>query len=214
MIRKSHGTDAKACCFSIPLLLKPDGTKFGKSEGGAIYLDPELTSPYTMYQFLLSQPDSMIETMLKRFTFLDEETIGKIIAEHKSEPSKFYGQKVLAKTVVTDIHGADEANKSIKISDALFSGNMSALSSDELYDALSGTNVFTATKKEYPTYELLVEAKICKSNSEARKLIEQKGISLNGKALDKNDTTITANNSIDNKFSYIKRGKKDYTLIK
>jgi tyrosyl-tRNA synthetase len=107
MIRKVHGHNTPACCFSLQLLVKPDGTKFGKSESGAIFLDPEITSPYHMYQFLINQEDSMVETLMKRLTFLSPAKITAIITQHKQKPALRLAQKELAKQIVTDVHGAE-----------------------------------------------------------------------------------------------------------
>jgi tyrosyl-tRNA synthetase len=213
MIRKTHGVDAQACCFSVALLLKADGTKFGKSESGAIYLDPTITSPYTMYQFLINQNDNDVESLLKRLTFLSKEEIEDIMNKQRAEPFKRIAQKELAKNIVIDIHGKEQYEKVLQISEALFSGDLTKLDNQTLYDALSGTNVFNISNDSINIADLLVESNICKSKSEARKLIEQNAISVNGKLINLIDTNITKADAIENKFSYIKKGKRDYTLI-
>lgn len=212
MIRKTHG-QTDACCFSINLLLKPDGTKFGKSESGAVYLDPTITSPYKMYQFLLNQEDNMLADLFKRLTFLSKVEIDKIILEHDKEPYKRLGQKKLAQTIVTDIHGAAAYLKAKNISEKLFNNEIDKLSSADLYDALSGTNTSTFTTTSMGILDVLVECKVCNSKSEGRKLIEQKAISLNNKVVTDIDTFVNCKDGYDQKFSFIKKGKKDYYLI-
>jgi tyrosyl-tRNA synthetase len=167
MIRKVIGSENKACCFSVPLLLKPDGTKFGKSESGSIYLDPKMTTPFEMYQFFFNQPDSQVEELLKKFTFLSKSEIEEICERHTKEPSTRIAQKALAQQVITDIHGNTEYKKCLKISNALYTNSLHDLTPAELYSALSGTRKFDAQKSS----------------------------------------------SINKKFSYIRKGKKDYTLI-
>jgi tyrosyl-tRNA synthetase len=214
MIRKTHGLETDACCFSIPLLLKPDGTKFGKSESGAVYLDANVTSPYVMYQFLINQPDSMIEDMLKRFTFLSKEEIEKTMKEHKEDVSKRIAQKKLGKELLIDIHSKEAYEKSLKISEALFSNKLDTLEKNDLFEALVGTNNITnINEKEINIVDLLIVANVVKSKTEARKLVEQKGIYVNNVLIDNSSIIINSKNSIDNKFSYIKKGKKDYYLI-
>ncbi|MDR2829044.1 MAG: tyrosine--tRNA ligase, partial [Mycoplasmataceae bacterium] len=213
MIRKVVGSENKACCFSVPLLLKPDGTKFGKSESGSIYLDPEMTAPFEMYQFFFNQPDSQVEELLKKFTFLKKDEIIEICEKHVKEPSARIAQKALAQQVITDIHGENEYQKCLKISNALYTNSLHDLATNELYSALSGTRKFNAEKNSYSIIELLVEAGICKSKSDARTLIEQKAIFVNNDLVTDINATVSQSNSIEGKFSYIRKGKKDYTLI-
>jgi tyrosyl-tRNA synthetase len=211
-IRKLHG-QTPACCFSLNLLVKPDGTKFGKSESGAIYLDPTITSPYQMYQFLINQEDSMVEILLKRLTFFTKDEIEKILKTHQDNPALRFGQKQLAIAVTTDVHGARECEKAQKISQALFSGELAKLTNDELYVALTGTNVFDAELKEYPLIDLLVNAHVVPSKSEGRKLISQNSIYVNNQLITDFNQKISQRDGIGQKFSYLRKGKKQYFLI-
>jgi tyrosyl-tRNA synthetase len=213
MIRKVVGHDNKSCCFSVPLLLKEDGTKFGKSEKGAVYLDSSITPVFEMYQFFINQPDGQVEELLKKFTFLSKEEIKKVISEHNNEPAKRIAQKELAKQVITDVHGNDEYEKCVKISTALFSGKLDSLTPNELFSALSGTNVYESNSDQVNLCDALIEAGLIKSKSEGRKLITQKAISVNGQLVNDFDFFIKKSNSIENKFSYVKKGKKDYLLV-
>jgi tyrosyl-tRNA synthetase len=216
MIRKNHGHNSSACCFSIPLLLKPDGTKFGKSESGAIYLDAEVTSPYEMYQFCLNVEDSMIEELLKKLTFLNQDEITSVMTNHSAEPFRRHGQKALGKEIICDIHGEKTYHEVVKMSEALFSGKLENLSNNELYNALLGTKkVFKADKNEYEVCELLVLSGMVGSKTEGRKLIEQKALSINGQQINDVNAICSIKHAYkENSFSYIKKGKKDYLLIK
>lgn len=218
MIRKVHGHNTPACCFSLQLLVKPDGTKFGKSESGAIFLDPEITSPYHMYQFLINQEDSMVETLMKRLTFLSPAKITAIITQHKQKPALRLAQKELAKQIVTDVHGAEWYERVSDISIKLFNDKTNELKPDDLYIALSGTNVTDIVNTKNGFLELLVACKVCDSKSSARKLIEQNSLSINGEKIidvnyivDPKKVGIVTNKK--QRFSYIKKGKKDYYLI-
>jgi tyrosyl-tRNA synthetase len=213
MIRKVIGPENRACCFSVPLLLKPDGTKFGKSENGAIFIDPEITNPFEMYQFFYNQPDAQIDKLLKTFTFLAKDEIIKVIKNHQRDPKLRIGQKELAKQVITDIHGKKIYDNCCKISNALYGDALHELSDEELYAALSSARKFKATKASYNIIDLLLEIKLISSKSEGRKLIEQKAISVNGKVVSAIDFHVEKKQAIKQNFSYIKKGKKDYTLI-
>jgi tyrosyl-tRNA synthetase len=214
MIRKLYGDDNKACGLTINLLVKNDGSKFGKSEEGAIYLDKKYTSVFAMYQFLYNQSDADVEKLLKYFTFLNKDEIQEIMRIQQEAPFKRIAQKKLAELVVLDIHGKKEYHRCLKISDALFKGSIEALSTDELYDALSSTPITQASALKYNVIDLLVLAKVCSSKSEARKLIESNGISINGKIIQHFDQIISQEEALNKKFSYIKKGKKNYFLIR
>jgi tyrosyl-tRNA synthetase len=213
MIRKLYGDNNEACGLTITLLTKPDGTKFGKTDNGAIYLDKKYTSPFAMYQFLYNQADSDIEKLLKFFTLLKKEEINNIMEKHKSESFKRLAQQELAKTVVSDVHGDKEYKRCLQISEAFFKGNLESLSNEDLYNALTSVASFDASESSYNVIDLLVVCNICKSKSEARTLLESNAIFINNKPVNKFDTIISKTHSIDNKFSYIKKGKKNYFLI-
>ena len=141
LIRKKLGKEAYG--LTMPLITKADGTKFGKSEGNAIWLDKEKTSSYEMYQYLLNFEDYMIEEYLKKYTFLTKEEIENIMKEQNEHPETRIAQKTLAKEVITFIHDEDSYNSAVKISEALFSGNIKDLSEEELKDAMSGVDTYT-----------------------------------------------------------------------
>ena len=212
-IRKKTDDNNKAFGMTVNLLTKADGTKFGKSESGAIYLDPAITSPYSMYQFLINQTDADVEKLLLTLTFIDIDEIKTIMNKHNEDKSLRYAQKVLAKTIVSDIHGVDEAEKCIKLSDLFFSGQINKLSDDDLFVVLNGMPKFDATQERYNVIDILLALKVCESKTQARQLIQSKSISINNKLIDNISFNVTKADAIQNKFSYVKKGKKNYFLI-
>ena len=199
--------------MTVNLLTKADGTKFGKSESGAIYLDPKITSPYLMYQFLINQTDADVEKLLLALTFIGIDEIETIMKKHNENKALRYAQKVLAKTIVTDVHGANEAEKCIKLSDLFFSGQINKLSNDDLLIVLNGMPKFDASQEEYNIIDILLTLKVCESKTQARQLIQGKSISINNKLVDDISFKVTKTDAIQNKFSYVKKGKKNYFLI-
>ena len=136
LIRKKHGSDVACYGFTMPLITKADGTKFGKSESGTVWLDRNKTTPYEMYQFLVNSEDEKVIDYLKKLTFLSKEEIEALEEKVKTEPHLREAQKALAKEVVSFLHGEEEYEKALRISTALFRGNVTELSEDECRDAL------------------------------------------------------------------------------
>ena len=210
LIRKLNNEEVYA--FSMPLTLDSTGKKLGKSYGNALWLDEEKTSSYEMYQYILNFEDSMVEEYLKKFTFLSKEEIESIMAEHNQSPEKRIAQKRLAKEVLDFIHGEDAYEKAVKISESLFSGNIKELSAKEIEDAFKGIEPFVA--KEANLVDFLVEFGICSSKREAREFISNGSISVNGEKVTDLDFQITKNDSIEQKYVVIRRGKKKYFIGK
>jgi tyrosyl-tRNA synthetase len=213
VIRKIFGDENNACGLTINLLTKADGTKFGKTETGAIFLDANRTSPFTMYQYLYNQTDADVEKLLNFCTLLKKEKINQIITQHKKEPYKRIAQKKLAECVVSDVHGKLEYAKCLKISDALFNGQIETLSNVEIKQALEVAPSINVNASSLNIIDLLIEAKVCVSKSEARHLIESKAISVNDKVIGGFDVLITKEHAINKSFSYIRKGKKNYFLV-
>ena len=212
-IRKKTNENNKSFGMTVNLLTKADGTKFGKSESGAIYLDPKITSPYLMYQFLINQTDADVEKLLLTLTFIPVNEIKEIIKKHNENKSLRYGQKILAKTIVSDIHGEVEAKKCVKLSEMFFSGKIDQLSDDDLLVVLNGMPKIETNEDKYNILDILVLLNVCKSKSQARQLIQGKSIFINNKLVDSIDFIVSRADAIQNKFSYIKKGKKNYFLI-
>lgn len=215
IIRKKIGEDNLACGLTLNLLIKADGTKFGKSESGAIYLDKYITSPYLMYQFLINQNDSDVQKLLLSLTFLSVDEINKIIIEHNQKPWYRLAQKKLAEQIVSDIHGKEEYKKCVKISDAFFGGKLSKLSESDLFLALSGMPSYLADQSSYNICDILVLLTVCTSKSQARQLVQSKSICVNNELIDDIHYEISINHALgtNNLFSYIRKGKKNYYII-
>ena len=211
LINKKIGKTAYA--FTMPLILDSRGEKFGKSAGNALWLDKNKTSSYEFYQYLINADDTKIEEYLKVFTFLTPDEINKIMEEHKKTPELRLAQKTLAREFITDLHGKEEFEKALRISEALFSGNIATLSKEELKDAFN--NVPSCELKEDKNIvDLLVEAGICSSKREAREFVSNNSISVNGMKINDLSFIIRKDNAIVDNFTIIRKGKKKYYVIK
>lgn len=213
LIRKTEGENAKAYCLTFPLLLKPDGTKFGKTAGGAVWLDPELTSPYKFYQFWLNVSDEEVIARLKQYTFLTQEEISAIEAEWNENRGGRLAQRRLAEEVTRFIHGDEGLAEAERITSAVFSGNVTELSGKEIEDAFRDDTTFTITEDKN-VVDLLAEVGLCQSKSEARKLVQGGGISVNGEKITDFQFVVKKENAIDGMYSFIKKGKKNHALVK
>lgn len=210
LIRKKIGKEAYG--FTMPLVLDAQGNKFGKSEGNALWLDINKTSSYELYQYLINTDDSMCESYLKIFTFLSPEEIMEVVKKHNEEPHLRLAQKTLAKEIITDLHGKEEYDKAVKISEALFSGNVKDIDTN-LIEKVFKDVPNSDMKSDNNIVDLLVDTNICSSKREAREFITTGAISLNGDRITDLDTIITKDNSIDNKYIIVRRGKKKYYLV-
>ena len=212
LIRKKHCADVECYGLTMPLITKADGTKFGKSETGTVWLDKNKTSAYEMYQFLVNSEDAKVIDYLKKLTFLNKEEIDALEEKVKTEPHKREAQKALAKEVVTFLHGEEEYEKALKITNALFRGNIQQLNAEELGDALKGFE-----KKEVEDNLLLpdclVQAGIASSKREAREWINQGSIQINGEKQTSVEFVVSSANAIHDKDTLIKRGKRNYYVI-
>ena len=210
LIRKKTGKEAYG--FTMPLVLDAQGNKFGKSEGNALWLDINKTSSYELYQYLINTDDSMCESYLKIFTFLSPEEIMEVVKKHNEEPHLRLAQKTLAKEIITDLHGKEEYDKAVKISEALFSGNVKDIDTNligKVFKDVPNSDM----KSDKNIVDLLVDTNICSSKREAREFITTGAISINGDRITDLDAVITKDNSIDNKYSIVRRGKKKYYLV-
>lgn len=196
--------------MTMPLVLDANGVKFGKTEGNALWLDKNKTSSYELYQYLINSDDTCVIDYLKKLTFLTKEEIENIELEHNKQPELRLAQRTLAKEVITFLHGEEEFDKAVKISEALFSGNINSLSIDEIEDAFKDVPNFEAA--ELNLIDLLVNNSIATSKREAREFISAGSITINGnKKLDENEL-IDKSKAIGNKYLIIRRGKKKYYM--
>ncbi|MEG2255166.1 MAG: tyrosine--tRNA ligase, partial [Vagococcus sp.] len=180
LIRKKEGAEAKAFGLTIPLMLKADGTKFGKTAGGAIWLDPDKTSPYEFYQFWLNQDDRDVVRYLKFFTFLTQEEISVLAEKVATEPHKREAQKTLATEMTLFVHGKEALEEALAITDALFSGDIKQLSARQIKDNLSNMPSSTISKEPLNLIDWLVETGLEPSKRQAREDVTNGAISLNG----------------------------------
>lgn len=210
LIRKLDNEEVYA--FSMPLTLDSTGKKLGKSYGNALWLDEEKTSSYEMYQYLLNFEDSMMEEYLKRFTFLTKAEIEDIMKAQKATPEKRIAQKSLAKEVLDFIHGEGAYENAVKISESLFSGDIRNLTANQIEVAFKGIEPFQA--EEANLVDFLVQFHICSSKREAREFIQNGSISINGDKITDLNYQVTKNDSIEQKYVVIRRGKKKYFIGK
>ena len=210
LIKKKIGKEAYG--FTMPLILDKFGHKFGKSEGNALWLDKNKTSPYEMYQYLLNTDDSKVIEYLKVFTFLSKEEIDLLEEKQKAHPELREAQKTLANEIITDIHGKEELEKAIAMTNAFFSGDVTSLTKDEIEEVFRGMNK-EKLESDINIVDLLVDKKICSSKREAREFISSGTISVNGKKVESLDEVITKDLAIEEKYIIVKRGKKKYFLL-
>ena len=210
LIRKLNNEEVYA--FSVPLIVDSTGKKLGKSYGNALWLDENKTSSYEMYQYILNFEDVMMEEYLKNYTFLSKEEIEDIMIKHNEAPNLRIAQKRLAEEVIKFIHGEESYNKALKITEALFSGDIASLSENELKDALSGVQTETITE-EMNIVDMLVNTKILSSKREAREFINNGSISINGEKINTTDMLVNKEKALYNKYIVVRRGKKKYYLV-
>ena len=220
LIRRTNGGEVYA--LTCPLVTKADGTKFGKTESGNVWLDPRYTSPYKFYQFWLNVSDEDAERYIKIFTSLTKEEIDALIAEHKQAPHLRALQKRLAKEVTVMVHSEEDYNAAVEASGILF-GNATSealkkLDEDTLLSVFEGVPQFEVVKAEIEAgikaVDLFTEkAAIFPSKGEMRKMVQGGGVSLNKEKLSAFDQTVTAADLLDGKYLLVQRGKKNYYLI-
>src|SRR5690606_1079764 len=219
MIRRME--QGKAYALTCPLITKADGTKFGKSEGGNIWLDPERTSPYKFYQYWLNTSDVDAEKYIKIFTFLSKDEIEQLIAEHREAPHLRALQKKLAEEITTMVHSKEDLENAIKASTILF-GNASAddlkaLDAKTFLEVFDGVPQATISRTDLEAGIDIVEvlnAKtgFLKSNGEARRALGENSISVNREKVQEG-FTLTTHDLINNQFVLLQRGKKNYFII-
>ena len=206
LIRKTTGDEVYA--MTMPLVTDANGNKFGKSEGNAVWLDKNKTSSYELYQFLLNSEDSMVIEYLKRLTFLSSEEIEKIAEEHNAAPEKRTAQKILAREILNDLHGAGAYEEAEHISEQLFAGDVKNI---PVHDLLAGLrNVPHFETEGGALADVLVGAGICSSKREAREFIGNGALTVNGDVIRDANFQINAETAIANKYIVIRRGKKKY----
>lgn len=211
LIRRKEGKEAYG--FTMPLLTKSDGTKFGKTNGKAIWLDINKTSAYEMYQFFINSEDTKVIDYLKFLTFLSKEEIEELDKKNQEAPHLREAHQALAREVITFIHGRDAYDEAVKISHVLFSGDIKALTAKEIemgFGDLPSINLHD----NLTLVDALIEASLAKSKREAREFIQNGAVSLNGDKCQDLEHILSTSDAIEGKFIVIRRGKKLYALIK
>lgn len=213
-------TNGEAFAFTCPLITKSDGGKFGKTEKGNIWLDPQRTSPYQFYQFWLNASDEDAEKWIRIFTFLNRDAIHILTHEHRADPSARVLQKTLAQEITTFVHGREEYEKAIETTAKLFTNqNVSAESlSIEDLETMEGIIKSDFDKEKITTgidiVSFLAESGIFPSKGEARKTVQGGGISVNRKKAESIELRIDSSLLLHNQYLLIQKGKKNYYLIK
>ncbi len=214
LIRKVKGDEAKAFGLTVPLVTKADGTKFGKTEGNAVWLDPEKTTPYEFYQFWINTDDRDVVQYLKYFTFLSHEEIDELEKLTLEQPEKRLAQKALAEEMTKLVHGEEAFKQAVRISEALFSGDIKELSATEIEQGFKDVPSFENKEQITNLVELLVQANISPSKRQAREDIKNGAIYINGDRTTDLQYELSAADKIEGKYTIIRRGKKKYFLIK
>jgi len=219
LIRRVLGKEAHG--LTCPLITKADGGKFGKTEKGNIWLDPERTSPYQFYQFWLNVSDEDAEKYIKIFTLLDRETVESAIAEHREDPGQRRLQKLLAQEVTILVHGEKEYENAVKASQMLFgkatAEDLRSLDEKTFLAVFDGVPTFEVDRSKLPLGildALAVETAIFPSKGEARKMIQANGFSINKEKFTDPAGNLTESDIIDGKYILAQKGKKDYFIIK
>lgn len=212
-VKRVEGGDKDVEVFTLKLITDSQGKKFGKSENGALYLDKDMTSPYTIYQYFMNVDDLSVGKFLKIFDYRSIEEIEEIIKKHMENPGLRLGQKELARVMVTSLHGVEKAKECELMSTALFSGQYKSLSFDALEELSHSLN-----KLELNENTLLIDALInvglVKSRREAREMINNRSITLNGEVIEDTEHILKKEEALFNKFYFVRKGKKNYAAIK
>ena len=203
--------DVELFGMTMPLVLDSNGVKFGKTEGNALWLDKNKTSSYELYQYLINSDDACVIDYLKKLTFLTKEEIESIEKEHSSAPERRIAQKALAKEVITFLHGEEEFDKALKMSEVLFSGNVSELSADDIELCFKGVPNFEITQ-DITLINMLINNNICSSRREVREFLNSNTISINGNIVNDENMIINKELAIEEKVIVVRRGKKKYFL--
>ena len=214
LIRKVEG--ATAHCLTIPLLMKSDGTKFGKTAGGSVWLDPEMTSPYAFYQFWLNSDDADVAKYLKVFSFKSHAEISELIASHEANPGLREAHRALAQELTTLVHGAGECDAAERAEKALFGqGELADLDEKTLASALSQLPKTTiAAGSVFPTWvDLLAATGVVESKSAARRIVKEGGAYLNNAKVTAEEFIPTHENLLFGRFLLLRKGKRDLAAV-
>ena len=212
LIRKVEGLDAKVGCFTVPLLLDQNGKKFGKSEGGALYLDAKLVSPYKIYQYFINVSDDDAARYMKVFSFKSLDEIAEITKDHYEHLGARIAQKALAYEIIELIHGHDKAEECKKMSEVLFSNDIKSLSKENIEELFG--DLQTIQPKGMVLEDMLIAIKAASSKREAREFINGNAVAINGEKVCDLTHVVDEKDALFGEYVVIKRGKKNYYLVK
>lgn len=213
LIHKLIASDAPAFGLTVPLLLKSDGTKFGKTEGGAVWLDPEKTTPFEFYQFWLNTADADVEKMLKFFTFLTQDEIADLVADLSKNASARNAQCRLAQEVTTFVHGEEAMHTAEVMTNVLFgNADVATLTTEEVAVLAGNVPTFTIDNTEIGLLDLVVAAGFEKSKTAARRSVKDGAVRVNGVQIKDEDAVINPGDKYDGKYVIVKRGKKKWAV--
>ena len=217
LIRRRTGDSVYGLTY--PLIKKSDGTKFGKTASGAVWLDPKRTSPYKFYQFWLNADDADVIHYLKFYTFFTEEEIAALDQETKDHPENRAAQKTLAKELTLMMHGQTALDKAVQASQALFGGDITGLSAADIADVFSEVPASDMSADRFGgdgmnVVDVLVESGFLKSKGEARRGIQEGGVYVNNRRVTDSAMNITISDFIEGKYLILRRGKKNYSMVK
>lgn len=213
LIHRLEGNDAQAYGLTVPLLLKADGTKFGKTEGGAIWLDPVKTTPFEFYQFWLNTADNDVEKMLKYFTFLSEETIAELMDEMQNDAAKRTAQVRLAQEVTSFVHGEQAVKTAELMTSILFgNGDVSQLTVEEVATLAGNVPTFKQDGNKIGLLDLIVAAGLETSKTAARRAVKDGAIRINGIQIKDDMAEIDPQSKYDGQYIIVKRGKKKWAV--
>ena len=212
-VKKKEGADCGAEVFSFKLITDSQGKKFGKSESGALYLDPEMTTPYHIYQYFMNVADNDVRKYLYIFDDRPIGEIDEIVKAHMEHPELRNGQRELARVIVTKLHGKEAADKCEQMSKALFSDDFAGLNASELKELTDSLTVVEA-KEEIPLLDALISLKLASSKREAREFVSAGAVKINGIKVTDLNAKLSASDALDGGYVFVKRGKKLYAVLK
>ena len=211
LIRKATGDEVYA--FTMPLVTDSQGKKFGKSEGNALWLDKTKTSSYKLYQFFINVEDSMVIDYLKIYTFLSKEEIEEYERKNNEHPELREAHKALAREIITFLHGKEEYEKAVKLTENLFNNKFNEMSKEDIVD-LFGDQDIKQVESNLNVVDFITNMEVVKSKREAREFIGNGAISINGEKVENVETMITDDMFIDGTYIVVKKGKKNYFIGK
>lgn len=211
-VKKKEGEKCPCQVFSVKLICDSNGKKFGKSEKGALFLDPSMTSPFNIYQYFINVADNDVGRYLYIFDDRPLEELDAIVAEHMQAPEKRMGQKTLAYSVTSLVHGKEVADECVKMTEAIFSGDFKNLKEQSLLDLASSLDAIEV-EPGMNLVDALINTKLASSKREAREFLKGNAVSLNGEKVVDPNMILDGSNALDGKVFFLKRGKKNNAAI-